>query len=470
MGKNVMTIPATRNRFTADPISSRKKRRVAGYARVSTDMEDQQTSYAAQCDYYTSYIQSREDWEFVGLYSDEGISATSTRHREGFNKMVEDALEGKIDLIITKSVSRFARNTVDSLSTIRKLKDNGTECYFEKEAIDTLDAKGEVLLTILSSLAQDESRNISENSTWGIRKRFEIGQHKMSTKRFLGYDADENGKLVVNKQQAKIVKRIFMEFLWGKTTDYMKRIFEREGVMNWDGGTKWQSTTIGSMLENEKYKGDTLLQKSYTVDFLTKKRVQNEGEIQQYYIEDDHEAIIEPWIWECVQLEMKRRERYLEEHNITRFSQNTEVNPFSSKIICGECNRAFARKGWRTPSGDWKVWQCSEQYKVKGVRGCGNRHIYEDTLIQIYLMAWNRLLECREMLLPEWEEKIQSEDLLTKFRVMDFMEITKDAQQIKELDIDLMLRTLDHIKVYESGTIVTVFLDGTEIEYNANNR
>lgn len=152
MAKNVTTIPATRNRFTADPISSRKKRKVAGYARVSTDMEDQQTSYAAQCDYYTSYKQSREDWEFVGLYSDEGISATSTRHREGFNKMVEDALDGKIDLIITKSVSRFARNTVDSLSTIRKLKDNGTECYFEKENIWTFDSKGELLITIMSSL------------------------------------------------------------------------------------------------------------------------------------------------------------------------------------------------------------------------------------------------------------------------------------------------------------------------------
>lgn len=289
----------------------------------------------------------------------------------------------------------------------------------------------------------------------------------MSTKRFLGYDADENGKLIVNKQQAKIVKRIFMEFLWGKTTDYIKRIFEREGVINWDGGTKWQSTTIGSMLENEKYKGDTLLQKNYTVDFLTKKRVQNEGEVQQYYIEDDHEAIIEPWIWECVQLEMKRRERYLEEHNITRFSQNTEANPFSSKIICGECNRAFARKGWRTPSGDRKVWQCSERYKVKGVLGCGNRHIYEDTLIEIYLMAWNRLLECREILVPEWERKMQGEDLLAKFRAMDFIEITKDAEPIKELDIDLMLRTVDYIKIYESGVVVTVFLDRTEIVNNS---
>ncbi|WP_330652511.1 zinc ribbon domain-containing protein [[Clostridium] scindens] len=199
------------------------------------------------------------------------------------------------------------------------------------------------------------------------------------------------------------------------------------------------------------------------VDFLTKKRVRNEGEIQQYYIEDDHEAIIEPWIWECVQLEMKRRERYLED-NITRFSQNTEANPFSSKIICGECNRAFARKGWRTPSGDRKVWQCSEWHKVKDVLRCGNRHIYEETLIEIYLMAWNRLLECREMLMPEWERKMPGEDLLAKFRAKDFMEITKDAQPIKELDIDLMIRTVDYIKVYKNGAVMTVFLDGTEIE------
>ena len=433
---------------------------------MSTDQEEQLLSYENQVRFYTESINSNPEYECAGIYADEGISGTNTKKRDEFNRMIMDCRAGKIDRIITKSIYRFARNTLDCLNYVRELKGLGIGVTFEKEAIDTLDAKGEVLLTILSSLAQDESRNISENSTWGIRKRFEIGQHKMSTKRFLGYDADENGKLVVNKQQAKIVKRIFMEFLWGKTTEYIKRIFEREGVINWDGGTKWQATTICSMLENEKYKGDTLLQKSYTVEFLTKKRVQNEGEIQQYYIEDDHEAIIEPWIWECVQLEMKRRERYLEEHNITRFSQNTEANPFSSKIICGECNRAFARKGWRTPSGDRKVWQCSERYKVKGVLGCGNRHIDEEMLIEIYLRAWNRLLECREMLVPEWERKMQGEDLLAKFRAMDFMEVTKDAQPIKELNIDLMLRTVNHIKVYESGMVVTVFLDGTEIEFN----
>ena len=443
---------------------------MAAYCRVSTDQEEQLLSYENQVRFYTESINRNPEYECAGIYADEGISGTNTKKRDEFNRMIMDCRAGKIDRIITKSISRFARNTLDCLNYVRELKGLGIGVTFEKEAIDTLDAKGEVLLTILSSLAQDESRNISENSTWGIRKRFEIGQHKMSTKRFLGYDADENGKLIVNKQQAKIVKQIFMEFLWGKTTDYIKRIFEREGVINWDGGTKWQATTICSMLENEKYKGDTLLQKSYTTDFLTKKRVQNEGEIQQYYIEDDHEAIIEPWIWECVQLEAERRKGYLEEHNIIRFSQNTEMNPFSSKIICGECNMAFARKGWRTPTGDRKVWQCSERYKVKGVLGCANRHIDEETLVEIYLRAWNRLLECREMLVPEWERKMQGEDLLAKFRAMDFMEIMKNAQPIKELDINLMLRTVNCIKVYENGMVVTVFLDGTEIEYNANNR
>ena len=159
----------------------------------------------------------------------------------------------------------------------------------------------------------------------------------MSTKRFLGYDTDETGKLVINRTQEPIVVRLYQEFLDGKTTDYIKRIFEREGVKNWDGGTKWQSTTLMSMLENEKYKGDALLQKSYTVDFLTKKRTQNKGEIQMFYVEDDHDAIISKWIWECVQLEIKRRKKYLEEHGTNSYSHRPESNPFASKKICGDC-------------------------------------------------------------------------------------------------------------------------------------
>ena len=336
---------------------------------------------------------------------------------------------------------------------------------FEKENINTLDAKGEVLLTILSSLAQDESRSISENCTWGIRRRFETGKHKMSTKRFLGYDTDETGKLVINRTQEPIVIRLYQEFLDGKTTDHIKRIFEQEGVKNWDGGTKWQSTTLMSMLENEKYKGDALLQKSYTVDFLTKKRTQNKGEIQMFYVEDDHDAIISKRIWECVQLEIKRRKKYLEEHGTNSYSHRPESNPFASKIICGDCNKVFARKGWRSSTGvDRKVWQCSERYKVKGVMGCANRHVEEETLIKAYLMAWNALVENREDFMEQWTEQLQSENLLEGYRAEKFIEYTDGAEPLTEMDTDFMLKTLDHIKVFEDGTLLVMFLDGTEIE------
>ena len=217
MPRAVTMIPATKNRFTALPTASVARRKVAGYARVSTDSEEQQTSYEAQVDYYTQYIQSREDWEFVGVYTDEGISATNTKHRDGFKQMVKDALAGKIDLIVTKSVSRFARNTVDSLTTVRKLKEHGTEIYFEKENIFTFDSKGELLITIMSSLAQEESRSISENVTWGQRKRFADGKVSMPYKQFLGYEKGEDGTPVINEEEAAIVRLIYRLFLDGKT-------------------------------------------------------------------------------------------------------------------------------------------------------------------------------------------------------------------------------------------------------------
>ena len=211
----VRIIAPTKARTTAAAPKS-AKRRVAGYARVSTDLEEQQTSYAAQVDYYTTFIRARPDWTLVHIYTDEGVTGTITKHREGFNEMVKDALDGKIDLIVTKSVSRFARNTVDSLTTIRKLKEHGCEVYFEKESIWTFDAKGELLITIMSSLAQEESRSISENVRWGIRKKYSDGRYSLNYKHFLGFDKGPDGKLVVNPEQAKIVERIYGMFLSGK--------------------------------------------------------------------------------------------------------------------------------------------------------------------------------------------------------------------------------------------------------------
>jgi len=466
MARNITVIPA-RQISSADESmgQSVRKLRVAAYCRVSTAQEEQLLSYENQVNYYTTFINENPIYEYAGTYADEGISATNTKKRDEFKRMIADCRAGKIDRIITKSISRFARNTLDCLNYVRELKELGIGIIFEKENINTLDAKGEVLLTILSSLAQDESRSISENSTWGIRRRFEKGQHKMSTKRFLGYDTDEAGKLVINRKQAQIVNRLYSEFLNGKTVDYIKRIFEREGVVNWDGRTKWQVTTLQSILENEKYKGDTILQKSYTVDFLTKKRVQNQGEIQKFYIEDDHEAIIEPWIWECVQLEIERRKRYLEEHGTKSSSNNTEKNPFASKIVCGVCGKVFARKGWRSSKGvDRKVWQCSERYKVKGVMGCANRHVEESTLEKAFILAWNGILENKEYFLKKWEEQKDSKNLLEVYRAKDFQELVSNAGKIDNMNIDFMLRTLECINVFENGSLKVVFLDGTEIE------
>jgi DNA invertase Pin-like site-specific DNA recombinase len=273
-------------------ITEQKKRRVAGYARVSTDHDDQFTSYEAQIDYYTNYIRSRDDWEFVDVYTDEGITGTSTKRREGFKRMVADALAGRIDLIVTKSVSRFARNTVDSLTTIRKLKEKGVECYFEKENIWTFDGKGELLITIMSSLAQEESRSISENCTWGQRKRFADGKVTIPFNRFLGYDRGANGELVVNPEQAKVVRSIYDMFLQGTTYHGIAQKLTDDGIKTPGGKDKWSISTVKSILSNEKYKGDALLQKCFTVDYLTKKQKKNEGEIPQYYVEGNHEAII----------------------------------------------------------------------------------------------------------------------------------------------------------------------------------
>lgn len=440
------------------------RKRVCAYCRVSTDFREQQNSFTAQTAYYKEMISKRKDWQFAGIYADEARSGTKLKKRDDFLRMMRDCEAGKIDIILTKSVTRFARNTVDSIQSIHKLKLLGIAVFFEKENIDTLDAKGEVLLTILSSLAQDESRSISENSKWGIRRRYESGKFGMSTKRFLGYDMDDSGHLVINPKQAKIVERLYDEYLSGKTVDHIKRTFEREGIKNWNGKTKWQATTLQSMLCNEKYKGDAILQKSYTVDFLIKKRAKNQGEIPKFHIEDNHEAIIDPLIWEAAQLEQERRDRYIAEHGTNSYSHKPETNPFAGKVICGTCNQAFTRKGWKTGDVYRKVWQCQERYRVKGVQGCTNRHVDEAVLEEAFIMAWNLLLDSREGMKARWERYAEFGNPLEQYRAVQFADITENAEHIADFDTDFMLKTLDHIKVYESGKLVVTFIDGTEIE------
>ncbi|MDD3888941.1 MAG: recombinase family protein [Syntrophomonadaceae bacterium] len=386
----VTVIPPTINRFALETPGVAARKRVAAYARVSTDSEEQLTSYEAQVDYYTKYINERAEWDFAGIYTDEGISATNTKKRDGFKQMVADALDGKIDLIVTKSVSRFARNTVDSLVTVRQLKERGVEVYFEKENIYTLDSKGELLITIMSSLAQEESRSISENVTWGQRKRMADGKVSMPYAHFLGYEKGEDGLPKIVEKEAETVRLIYRMFLECKTPSAISKHLANQGIPSPCGKNTWQVATVISILTNEKYKGDALLQKRFTVDFLTKTTKVNEGEVPQYYVQNSHPAIIEPDEFDAVQNEMERRKKL--GRPISCHS------PFSTKIICGECGGFYGSKVWGSNTKYRRtVWRCNKKYKND--QPCPTPHLTEDEIKQRFLAAFNILMGSRDELL-----------------------------------------------------------------------
>src|SRR5574344_423399 len=240
------------------------------YCRVSTDSDEQATSYEAQVEHYTEYIKKNPLWECAGVYADDGISGTTTKNREEFNRLIDDCLSGKIDLVITKSISRFARNTLDCLQYIRKLKEKNIAVFFEKENINSMDSKGEVLLTIMASLAQQESQSLSQNVKLGIQFRYQSGKVQVNHHRFMGYTKDEDGNLIVDKTEAEYVRRIFREYLAGKSLLEIGRGLEADGILTGAGKQRWRPETIKKMLRNEKYMGDALLQKTYTTDFIEK--------------------------------------------------------------------------------------------------------------------------------------------------------------------------------------------------------
>lgn len=381
---NITVIPATKDIHTGVPTASRQRRRVAAYARVSTDHDEQLTSYQAQVDYYTNFIQRNPEWEYAGTYSDEGISGMMTKKRDGFNRMIENALAGKIDLIITKSVSRFARNTVDSLTTIRKLKEKGVEVYFEKENIYTLDSKGELLLTLMSSLAQEESRSLSQNVTWGQRKRFSDGKVTMCYGNFLGYRKGPDGTPEIDPEESETVRRIYKEFMEGTSTHMIAKHLTADGAKTAKGNTHWYRSTVESILRNERYKGDALLQKTFTQDFLTKKMKKNEGEVPQYYVTGSHPWIIDPKEWDLVQIEMDRREQ-----NVHYASK-----AYGGKIICGECGTPYGSKVWHSTDKYRKViLQCNNKFDDDHV--CSTPHLNEADLQRWFIQAFTQYFEDR---------------------------------------------------------------------------
>lgn len=348
-----------------------EKLRVCAYARVSTASVKQGNSLKNQVDSYTRRIKDNPQYEFAGVYADFGISGRSEKRPE-FQKMIEDARAGKIDLIITKSISRFARNTVTLLKYVRELKELGVAIFFEENNINTSSSEGEMMLTVLASFAQEESRSFSENNKWALKKKFERGEGMVNTKRFLGYDKDENGHLIINEAEAKIVRRIYDMYLSGMGSFLIKNKLNEEGIPTVTGAA-WTCGTVNGILKNEKYKGDFLIQKTYNPEVGGASKP-NRGQVPQYYVKDDHEAIISEEEWEQVQELTAYR---CEKRNIAKGSKKClNRYPNSGMLKCGYCGASLIR---RHVFGGKIDWLC-RTYIEKGKKTCPGIRIHEPEL------------------------------------------------------------------------------------------
>jgi len=404
VSKNVTVLPARKHGGISKNDEEKPKLRVAAYCRVSTDSDEQSTSYEAQIEHYTAYINGHPDWELAGIYADDGISGTNTKKREEFNRMIDECMAGHIDMVITKSISRFARNTLDCLKYIRQLKEKNIPVYFEKENINSMDSKGEVMLTIMASLAQQESQSLSQNVKLGLQYRYQQGEIQVNCKWFLGYTKDENKHLVIVPEEAEIVKRIYREYLEGASMLKIARGLEADGILNGAGKEKWHTSNINQILRNEKYIGDALLQKTYTVDFLTKKRVKNNGLVPQYYVENSHEAIIPREIFMQVQEELiRRRCVHLSKNGNKRSFSSTHC--FSNMIICGNCGEVFRRVHWNNRGKKSIVWRCVSRLENTGLF-CDARTVPESTLEQVLVTSINDTLSGKDAFLSTLQNNI----------------------------------------------------------------
>ncbi|WHL24345.1 recombinase family protein [Streptococcus iniae] len=385
--KSVTMIPATKRVGTLKVDAEEKpKLRVAAYCRVSTDSDEQASSYEVQVEHYANFINSNSEWELAGIYADDGISGTSTKNREEFNRLIQDCMENKVDRIITKSISRFARNTLDCLKYIRQLKEKNIPVFFEKENIDTMDSKGEIMLTIMASLAQQESQSLSQNVKLGLQYRYQQGEITINHNRFLGYTKDEDGHLIIEPTEAEVVKRIFKEYLEGSSLIQIARNLETDRILTGAGNKNWAGTTVKGILVNEKYMGDALLAKTHTVDFLTKKRVKNNGIVPQYYVENSHEPIIPKTLFLQVQEEITRRANLKNKKGSITYSSKYAL---SGITYCGKCGEIYRRLHWNNRGKKSIVWRCYS--RLDKTKDCDARTILEEDLKQVVVDGINRV-------------------------------------------------------------------------------
>ena len=407
MNDNVTLIPARRragNRISKE--ENKPKLKVAAYCRVSTDSDEQAGSYEMQVQHYTEYIGRNKEWELAGIYTDDGISGTNTKKREGFNEMIDDCMAGKVDMIITKSISRFARNTIDCLKYVRQLKEKNIVIIFEKENINTLEASGELLLTIMASLAQQESASLSQNVKLGLQFRYQEGKVQVNHEHFLGYTKDEEGNLIIDEEEAKTIRRIYREYLEGASFRDIADGLERDKIKTGGKRYKWHLSTIRGILRNEKYMGDALLQKTITTDFIEKIRIKNDGTVPQYYVKDSQEPIIARDIFTQVQEEMVRRA------NLTSGMDGKKKRVYSSKYAlssictCTKCGDIYRRIAWNNRGKKSTVWRCCTRVE-NGPSACDAPTVQESELQEATLKAINQLLSCSDSMMQVLRNNIE---------------------------------------------------------------
>ena len=392
-------------RFTANPTG---KIRVAPYCRVSTDSDDQLESYKTQVAYYTDLVNSNPEWEMVGIYADESITGTQTKKRDDFNRMIDDCMNGKIDMVITKAISRFARNTVDTLTYVRQLKDKGIAIYFEEQNINTLTTEGEFLLTILSSVAQQEVENISANVKFGHRARMKAGKN-VGFRKCLGYNYNtETQVFTINEKEAEIVRYIFEQYTKGKGTYTIARELDEKGYKPLRA-EKWNWTSVIAIIKNVKYKGDLEMGKTYITDPISKKRLMNLGEKDSYYVENNHVPIVSAEVFQKAQDILNRRGESIK-HKGKRWDKYSRQYAFSSMIYCGFCESVYSRRNlYSGTEYEKRVWSCADAVK-KGKKVCPDSisKIDEAELEQAFVHAFRLMCSDNKDIITEFLQRVET--------------------------------------------------------------
>jgi len=426
---NVTIIPAKMQ--TAENRDKYHQLRVAAYCRVSTEQEEQQNSYQVQIAYYTDLINRKKEWTLVGIFADEGISGTQTKKRTEFNRMIRMCKNKKIDLVITKSISRFARNTVDCLEYVRLLKDLGIGVIFEKESINTLTMTSEFMIALYGSFAQAESESISKNVSWGKEKAYREGRVQFQYKHLLGYKRGDDGEPEIVPDEAETVRLIFKLFLDGYSMKEIAITLKSLGKLNKYGDVEWRSNTISRILQNEKYVGDALLQKTFTVDCITHKIVKNHGERPMYLVTDHHDPIVDRDTYNRVQQELARRssKRKISDKTVTEQGKYSSKYALSELLICGHCGTPYRRTTWSARGKKQIVWRCISRLE-HGKKYCPDSPtIKEESLHQAIIHAINNYYSCRNDI-----ARILKANIGTVLECRGQEEIINIENRLKEID------------------------------------